>query len=515
MSTSKHRIALTALLFLLGTIGWYMLAHSHYDLAGAAPVNRCARISPDYSDVTIPPNIAPLNFTIQDAGERFAVRVSGELGDTIEVFSRTPEIIFPLESWRALLAANRGQSIRFTIHARVNGVWQQYKDLVQHVAQEDIDSHLAYRMTGLIHYNWGQISINQRDLTTYESSPIFDNADFDNGCVNCHSFAGNNPQRMIVSTRSADYGSAALVVADGQAEKIDTKFGYTAWHPQAQLAVYSVNKVRQFFHTTGEQVRDVIDLDAALAYYSLETKNVKMVPCASDKNRLESYPNWSPDGRFLYYCSAPFLWTNRDSELPAKYAEVRYDLMRIPYDIETDEWGEPETVLSADETGLSILEPRISPDGRFLLCCMCDYGCFPTYRPSSDLYMIDLATGDYRALKQVNSEQSESWHSWSSNSRWIAFSSKRRDGVFTRCYLSYIDETGRAGKPLIVPQEDPTYYDSLLMAISVPNLLTGPVTIESEELAELAKSSQVVEVDAITGATQTAGTPYDVRSAGH
>ncbi|MCH5375495.1 MAG: hypothetical protein JJ992_16110, partial [Planctomycetes bacterium] len=186
------------------------------------------------------------------------------------------------------------------------------------------------------------------------------------------------------------------------------------------------------------------------------------------------------------------------------YKEVKYDLMRIPYDIERDAWGKPEQVLSAEETGLSILLPRVSPDGRWLLFCMCDYGCFPVYQPSSDLYMMDLATGEYRKL-EINSEFSESWHSWSSNSRWVAFSSRRRGGDFTRCYFSFVDRAGRACKPFLLPQRDPEFYDSFLKTVSVPEFLTGPVPIASETLARAARSGVGIAVDALSGASKASG----------
>jgi hypothetical protein len=168
--------------------------------------------------------------------------------------------------------------------------------------------------------------------------------------------------------------------------------------------------------------------------------------------------------------------------------------MRISYDLQSGTWGELETVLSADETGKSILLPRISPDGRFLVFCMCKYGCFPIYQPTSDLYLMDLETGQHRRLP-VNSDRSESWHSWSSNSRWLAFSSKRRDGLFTRTYFSYIDETGRAHKPFILPQEDPAFYDSCLKTYTVPELVTEPVKTTAAGLGATARSLEKVEVD--------------------
>ena len=162
--------------------------------------------------------------------------------------------------------------------------------------------------------------------------------------------------------------------------------------------MYSINKVTQFFHAGGMEVRDVVDLDSALVCYQVESHKAITPKELADKDRLETYPAWSPDGKYLYFCSAPVLWKDRSTVPPENYDKVKYDLRRIPYDLATDQWGKAETVLSAAQTGQSILLPRISPDGRFLLFCMCHYGCFPVYQPSSDLYLMDLATRQYRKL---------------------------------------------------------------------------------------------------------------------
>jgi Tol biopolymer transport system component len=253
------------------------------------------------------------------------------------------------------------------------------------------------------------------------------------------------------------------------------------------------------------EVRDVVDLDSALVSYLAEDRTAVCPPQLSDKNRLETYPTWSPDGEYLYYCSAPVLWKDRDSVPPENYEKVKYDLCRVSFDVRDNSWGPVETVLSAEETGLSILLPRISPDGRFLLFCMCEYGCFPVYQASSDLYIMDLSTGKYRSLA-VNSKYSESWHSWSSNSRWIAFSSKRQDGLFTRTYLSYVSNDGEVHKPFVLPQRDPAYYDSLLETYSVPELITGKIKVRKSLLGRAARSKDSISVDIpITSATPKAG----------
>jgi dipeptidyl aminopeptidase/acylaminoacyl peptidase len=236
-----------------------------------------------------------------------------------------------------------------------------------------------------------------------------------------------------------------------------------------------------------------------------DEQKVVCPPPLAQKNRLETYPAWSPDGAYLYFCSAPVPWKDRDTVPPENYDKLKYDLCRVRYDAGSKQWGQVETVLSAEQTGLSILLPRISPDGRFLLFCMCQYGCFPIYQPSSDLYLMDLTTGKSERLA-INSEDSESWHSWSNNGRWIAFSSKRQGGTFTRTYLSYIDERGKAHKPFVLPQRDPAYYDSLLETYSVPELVRSRVRAGKVSLAHAARAraSTVVDIP-ITAATPKAG----------
>jgi hypothetical protein len=474
------------------------------DLRDALVVAALPQIRPDHTGVTIPANIAPLNFFIDEGGDRFFVELSSSVGGSIEIASRSPDIVIPHEPWRRLLATNRGEMLRIRVFVQRSQQWHRYKMITNQIAKHDIDAYLAYRLIDPVHQMWREVSIQQRELATYQESTVLDGMSFAESCVNCHSFVNNDPTRMCIGMRSRKYGDATLLVDRGEAKKVGTKFGYTAWHPSGRLAVYSMNMSWQFFHTAGAEVRDVIDMDSALAYYVVENESVAKVPGASDKLRLETYPAWSPDGRWLYYCSAPMLWSNTDAELPARYMEVRYDLMRVSYDPATGQWGDPETVLSAEETEMSILLPRISPDGRFLLFCMCRYGCFPIYQPSSDLYMMDLSTGEYRPL-DINSEFAESWHSWSSNSRWIAFSSKRQGGLFTRCFLSFVDENGVAHKPFMPPQKDAQFYDSFLKTVSVPELINGPVPVSAKTLSRVARSDQAVAVDGITGASKPAG----------
>ncbi len=481
---------------------WILFSPSNV-VGEGIPIAYEPNISPDYSGLVIPPNIAPLNFRILEKGQAYGVRIHSASGPAINIAGKTGRIRIPLRKWRRLLDANRGREFFIDVYVRnAEGQWLQFKRIVNTIADEEIDRTLVYRFMKPVYNMWNDMGIFQRDLTDFDVSPVMQGHSFGKGCLNCHSFAGNATDSMTICLRSLTYGSSTLLACNGDVHKIGTKWGYTAWHPSGRLAVYSINKVRQFFHAGGMEVRDVVDLDSALLCYHLDSRKVTSPEELADKDRLETYPAWSPDGRTLYFCSAPILWQDRDTVPPENYDKVKYDLRRIAYDVETDQWGEVETVLSADETGLSIMLPRVSPDGRFLLFCMCRYGCFPIYQPSSDLYLMDVATGDYRKL-EVNSPYSESWHSWSGNSRWIAFSSKRQGGSLTRTYLSYVDVAGKVHKPFVLPQKDPAYYDSLVETFSVPELIEGRVKVSTSLLARMARSEPSIAVDIpITGATR-------------
>ncbi|MDD5326990.1 MAG: hypothetical protein PHY02_04135 [Phycisphaerae bacterium] len=482
---------------------WFALNKGTVSPAECRIVSRMPAIKPDYTETVIPPNIAPLNFMVLEPGTGYLVKIHSASGDSIDVFSRNSKIKIPLRRWKSLLNTNCGKELFFDVYVRSkDGFWSRYETITNTIAKEDIDGYLVYRFMKPIFNWWKDISVYQRNLGNYKNKAVLRGKSFDDGCLNCHTFLNNAPECMLLGIRSTVYGGSTLLVSNGnKVEKIGARWTYTAWHPSGRLATYSMNNVYLFFHEATAEVRDVVDLDSSICYYVVDSNQVKTAPAISQKNKLETYPAWSPDGRYLYYCSAPILWIDRHKVPPEHYNEVKYDLMRVSYDVETDEWGQPETVLSAEKTGMSILCPRISPDGRFLVFCMCEYGCFPIYQSSSDLYLMDLQTGQHSKLA-VNSEYSESWHSFSSNSRWLAFSSKRGDGLFTRTYFSYIDKDGRGYKPFILPQKDPAYYDSLLQTYSVPELIASPVKASPNALVRAVRQPENIKVDApLTGAT--------------
>jgi len=149
---------------------------------------------------------------------------------------------------------------------------------------------------------------------------------------------------------------------------------------------------------------------------------------------------------------------------------------------------------------------------------MSDYGYFTIHFKTSDLYMLDLRTRKYWKLA-VNSEHVESYHSWSSNGRWFVFSSKRKDGLCSRLYFSYVDSNGNAYKPFLMPQKDPDFFKTFIKNYNIPELIDGPVTVSHWKLSRVAHEVPIqaefdstVNIDALSGATKIVKNPQKAES---
>ena len=266
---------------------------------------------------------------------------------------------------------------------------------------------------------------------------------------------------------------------------------YPAWHPWLKLIVYSTNHTNQSFFTTSRDKIEVYDSESDLIAYDIDTDEVTNIENRDDE--LEVFPAWAPDGRTLYYSSAHFV---RDhsiedgvTDVIAHYDSLHYFIYRKSFDPKTKQFGQRDLVFHADS--LSALLPRISPDGRFLLFSLADHGVFHIWHHDADLWMMDLQTGEARSLDEVNSPDTESYHTWSSNGKWIVFSSRRDDGMFTRPFFAHIGEDGHFSKPFELPTADPDYHRQFLRSYNIPELMHGPVTYGPHDFARLLKGEGV------------------------
>ncbi len=469
-------------------------------IATYSPVPRPPKIHPDYTNSVIPPNIAPLNFQVAEAGSHYFVRIYSQQGKQIEIKSRKPKIHIPMRPWKKLLALNRTKPLYFDVYTQdKTGRWKKFETITNTIANDDIDDYLVYRKIKLS-VMWKDMGVYQRNLRNYDESIVLHNSSFGGGCVNCHSFLNNSPDNMLTQIRSPKHGTPMLMAQNGNINSVNTRtkftpgrVGFTAWHPNRRTIAFSINSFEMFFHTAELEVRDVFSHASDLALYLVGSNKVLSTSSITKPDRLETFPEFSPDGRYLYFCSAPQLPVER-------YRDVRCDLMRISYDPKTQKWGSLETVLTAQQVQGSITQPRFSPDGRFLLFNVSEYSTFPTHQAECDLYMMETETGKFHKLP-ISSKRCDAWHGFSSNGRWIVFSSKRLTGR-ARPFFSYIDQTGKAHKPFLLPQKDPTFYDSLLQVYNIPELITKPVRIRPKQLTKaIFAYKQSPQADVITGAT--------------
>ena len=504
----------------------YFYYHRTVTIEKYSDNDRDAKIHPDYCGLTIPANIAPLNFAIDEQGEHYHAKIYSGNSKPIEISGRDGNILIPASKWSKLLKANRGQKLSIDVFVKKqDGNWEKFNTISNQIANEDIEGYLVYRQLHPVHdlVN-GKMAIYQRNLQNFRQTTILDNGYYrEGGCISCHSFCNNSPDKMVLTVRSNAHGNSMLLVEDGKVKKISKRLTYPAWHPSGKMISISLNRIHQVFNSSKKnEVRDAIDIDSMIAYYQNKQRVLKTNIALSKKKRHETYPAWSPDGKYLYFCVSAMLWKSTpEMVMPDRYDESKYDIVRISYDIENDKWGQLETIVTARETGKSCLVPKISYDGRWLLFSMCNYSSFPPFQPSSNLCIIDLEeskkTGKFtwRNMSEINSDKSEGWHSWSSNSKWIAFTSKRNSGQFSRTYFSHINNNGIASKPFVLPQKNPYYYDSLLMTNCLPEFITGPTKITKEILAKAIRSKKHLEINMIdmpmtmaTSKANQASSPY-------
>ncbi|MFB0554983.1 MAG: TolB family protein [Phycisphaerae bacterium] len=467
------------------------------NLENCTSIERQPAITPDYTEITLPPNIAPTNFIIKEKATAYYVQISSENGENIDIFSRTPNIRIPTKPWKKLLNQNREKSLLITVFIKDNNSkWGRFTPIENEIAKENIETHLVYRLMKPTYIYWDKLGIYQRDLSSYDERPIVLNRTMGKNCINCHSFHNYNPDRMIFHMRAGAVGTSMILAYDNEIHKVDTSTSfnhataYRSWHPNGKVIAFSSNIVRQVFHSVGGSL-DVYDRASDLLLYNVITKTITTSPKISTSERLETYPEWSPDGEYLYFCSSPGLDIYDKDEHPLQ--KMKYDLMRISYDIEKDLWGDIEAVLMASELGLSVAHPKSSPDGKYILFCMSEYGNFTIYNADCDLYLLDTKTKEFRKTEKINSDQTDSYHCWSSNGRWVVFSSKRQDGICTHPYFSYFDSNGNFSKPFLLPQKDPEYHQSRVIVYNIPEFVNGPVKIRPQKFIKTAWSKEIIK----------------------
>ena len=446
-------------------------------------------IEPDYSNVTIPVNIAPLNFIIREKGDLFHISAIAPDGKTLKLNSSDTIVCFPFKSWKKLLSGSKGGRIAIEISTVIGRDSSfKYDPFYLNIAEEPVDEYLCYRLLYPGYETYLDIKIVQRDITSFKEKSLIENQLLNNNCINCHTFRTNDPERFMVHIRGSMGGTyfikdGKIIRTDLKTDQLATGAVYPAWHPGGRYIAFSSNNIKQSFHSSPEENIEVTDLSALLVIYDTD-KNILSPVGENDTviKYMNTFPEWSPDGKYLYFCRA--LQYNEGDDLKG----IKYDLMRIPFNEESGSFGNAEKIFDARAINKSVSFPRISPDGRYLVFTLHDYGNFSIWHKEADLYLMELQDGKSSKMS-LNSNETESYHSWSSNGKWLVFSSKRGDGLTARPYFSYFGSPDNVGKPFVLPQKDPTLYARLVKTFNRPEFVTGKIKFGPRDFEKAARNS--------------------------
>ena len=312
-------------------------------------------------------------------------------------------------------------------------------------------------------------------------------------CGNCHSFADDGSVLGLDVDYGNDKGAYAVMPvskhmvmddakimtwADYKREDGELTFGLLSRVSPTGRYVVSTVKDRSVFVAIPDLMISQLffPIKGILVIYDRETKTFSALPGADDPQYVQTNAVWSPDGKYLVFARANARHASRleqqnsvlvdEKDVPEFTAEKQpfwYDLYRIPFN--DGKGGTPEPLPGASGDGMSNYFPKYSPDGKWIVFCKAK--SYMLLQPDSELYIVPAEGGVARRLR-YNTPRMNSWHSWSSNGRWLVFSSKV-NGPYTQLFLTHIDENGNDSPPVLLER-----FTSPDRAANIPEFVRLP-----------------------------------------
>jgi tetratricopeptide (TPR) repeat protein len=335
-----------------------------------------------------------------------------------------------------------------------------------------------------IRWRYGSIDMEAGPPIVLQNLPV---------CGNCHSFAddgsvlgldvdyGNDKGAyavMPVSSHMVMDDAKIITWADYKREDGELTFGLLSRVSPTGRYVVSTVKDRSVFVAMPDLMISQLffPIKGILVIYDRETETYAPLPGADDPQYVQSNAVWSPDGKEIVFARTKAYRATRldqhnnalvdEKDVPEFTKEnkpFRYDLYRVPFN--EGKGGTPEPLAGASGDGKSNYFPKYSPNGKWIVFCKADN--YMLLRPDSDLYIIPAAGGVARRLR-YNTPRMNSWHSWSSNSRWLVFSSKA-NGPYTQLFLTHIDDDGNDTPPVLLER-----FTSSDRAANIPEFVRLP-----------------------------------------
>jgi Flp pilus assembly protein TadD len=312
-------------------------------------------------------------------------------------------------------------------------------------------------------------------------------------CGNCHSFAddgsvlgldvdyGNDKGGygiLPVSSHMVMSDDRIITWADYKREDGELTFGLLSRVSPTGRYVISTVKDRSVFVAIPDLMISQLffPIKGILVVYDRETGRFAPLPGADDPHYVQTNAVWSPDGKEIVFARAKAHRLERleqqnsalldEKDVPEFTVEKKpflYDLYRIPFN--DGKGGTPAPLEGASNDGMSNYFPKYSPDGKWIV--FTKSRSYMLLQPDSELWIVPAKGGTARRL-QHNTARMNSWHSWSSNGRWLVFSSKV-NGPFTQLFLTHIDDDGNDSPPVLLER-----FTSPDRAANIPEFVKLP-----------------------------------------
>jgi Flp pilus assembly protein TadD len=499
-------VILVALAVGLFIAGWDRVA-STPEVVAAAPAAAAAtdarlRITYPLEGTLFPPESVAPTFVWEDetgTADRWSVVVRDDTGrDLLRDAVDAPRWRPSEESWRQI----KQQSAERDAEVVVAGVSRTAPSTVGSSARvhirtskDKVGDSLFYREVPLpfltavqdpsrIRWRFGTIDAESGPRIVLQNLPV---------CGNCHSFADNASALGLDVDYGNDKGAYAILPVSKHMVMDDAKiitwadyrradgeltFGLLSRVSPTGRYVISTVKDRSVFVAMPDLMISQLffPIKGILVVYDRETKTFSPLPGADDPQYVQTNAVWSPDGKEIVFAKAKVHRAERldqqnsalvdEKDVPEFTVEkqpFRYDLYRIPFN--DGKGGTPEPLQGASDDGMSNFFPKYSPDGKWIVFCKAK--SYMLLQPDSELYIIPAAGGVARRLR-YNTARMNSWHSWSSNSRWLVFSSKV-NGPYTQLFLTHIDENGNDSPPVLLER-----FTSPDRAANIPEFVKLP-----------------------------------------
>jgi len=316
-----------------------------------------------------------------------------------------------------------------------------------------------------IRWRFGAISSETAPPIVLENLPV---------CGNCHSFSNDGRVLGLDVDYGNDKGAYAVLPVSTQMTLDDKKiitwsdfkkgdgeatFGLLSKVSPDGRYVISTVKDRAVFVATPDIWFSQLffPIKGILVVYDTVDRTFKPLPGADDPEYVQSNPTWSPDGKWIVFArtkayrrdaianATSVLLSEKDvPEFVEDKEPFKFDLYRVPFN--DGRGGKAEPIEGASHNGKSNYFAKFSPDGKWIIFCKAEN--YMLLMPDSELYIIPATGGEARRLR-ANTPRMNSWHSWSSNGRWLVFSSKANT-AYTQLFLTHIDEHGESTPPVVL-----------------------------------------------------------------